>query len=225
MQLATGFAEPQGRYALSDVATEARQNGGDWSISGRKAVVFNAPSADRLIVPARTAGEQSDARGITLFLLPADADGVELRPYRTMDDSRAAEVSLSGVTAGRDTVLGEVDNGMALLEPAVDVATAVLCCEAAGVMQALVSQTQEYIGNRKQFGVPLSSFQVLQHRMAEMFIHKEQTQSMAYMAVVRAAAGDGREGVAGGVCGQGLCRREGQAGRPGRDFRCTAAWA
>ena len=193
MQLATGFAEPQGRYALNDVATEAKKSGGDYAIAGRKAVVFNASSADCLIVPARTAGGRTDSRGITLFLLPADADGVELRPYRTMDDGRAAEVTLSGVRAGADAVLGEVDNGMALLEPAVDVATAVLCCEAAGVMQALVSQTQEYIGNRKQFGVPLSSFQVLQHRMAEMFIHKEQTQSMAYMAVVRAAAGDGRE--------------------------------
>ena len=108
-----------------------------------------------------------------------------------MDDGRAAEVTLTGVKAGGDAVLGAVDGGMALLEPAIDVATAVLCCEAAGVMQALVSQTREYIGTRKQFGVPLSSFQVLQHRMAEMFIHKEQTQSMAYMAAVRAAAGDG----------------------------------
>lgn len=193
LQLATGFAEPQGRYALNDVATTAEKSGGDLSISGRKAVVFNAPSADFLIVPARTAGARTDARGITLFLLPADAAGVELRPYRTMDDSRAAEATLSGVRAGGDAVLGEIDDGMALLEPAVDVATAVLCCEAAGVMQALVSQTQDYIKNRKQFGVPLSSFQVLQHRMAEMFIHKEQTQSMAYMAVVRGAAGDGRE--------------------------------
>ena len=192
LQLATGFAEPQGRYALNDVATTAEGSGGDRSISGRKAVVFNAPSADLLIVPARTAGARTDTRGITLFLLPADTDGVELRPYSTMDDSRAAEVTLSGVRAGGDAVLGEIDDGMALLEPAIDAATAVLCCEAAGVMQALVSQTQDYIKNRKQFGVPLSSFQVLQHRMAEMFIHKEQTQSMAYMAVVRAAAGDGR---------------------------------
>jgi len=191
LQLATGFAEPQGRYALNDVATTAEKSGGDWSINGRKAVVFNAPSADLLIVPARTAGAQTEARGITLFLLPADAEGIELRPYNTMDDGRAAEATLSGVRAGGDAVLGEIDDGMALLEPAVDAATAVLCCEAAGVMDALVRQTQDYIKNRKQFGVPLSSFQVLQHRMAEMFIHKEQTQSMAYMAVVRAAAGDG----------------------------------
>ena len=193
LQLATGFAEPQARYALHDVATTAERNGGDYVLTGQKAVVFNAPSADRLIVPARTAGGQTDSRGVTLFLLPAGADGIALRPYRTMDDGRAAEVTLSGVRAGGDAVLGEVDDGMALLGPAIDVATAVLCCEAAGVMQALVSQTREYIGTRKQFGVPLSSFQVLQHRMAEMFIHKEQTQSMAYMAAVRAAAGDGSE--------------------------------
>ncbi|MCY4066683.1 MAG: acyl-CoA dehydrogenase [Rhodospirillaceae bacterium] len=191
LQLATGFAEPQARYALHDVATKAECSGSDYVLTGQKAVVFNAPSADRLIVPARTAGGQTEARGITLFLLPADADGIALRPYRTMDDGRAAEVTLANVRAGADAVLGEVDDGMALLKPAIDVATAVLCCEAAGVMQALVSQTREYIGTRKQFGVPLSSFQVLQHRMAEMFIHKEQTQSMAYMAVVRAAAGDG----------------------------------
>ena len=191
LQLATGFAEPQARYALHDVATKAERSGDDYVLTGQKAVVFNAPSADRLIVPTRTAGGQTEARGITLFLLPADADGIALRPYRTMDDGRAAEVTLANVRAGADAVLGEVDDGMALLAPAIDAATAVLCCEAAGVMQALVSQTREYIGTRKQFGVPLSSFQVLQHRMAEMFIHKEQTQSMAYMAAVRAAAGDG----------------------------------
>ena len=193
LQLATGFAEPQARYALADVATFAERSGNGFSIGGRKAVVFNAPSADFLIVPARTAGGQTEAQGITLFLLPTAADGIQLRVYRTMDDGRAAELNLSGVKAGSDAILGEVDNGMALLAPAIDAATAVLCCEAAGVMQALVSQTREYIGTRKQFGVPLSSFQVLQHRMAEMFVHKEQTQSMAYMAVVRAAAGDGPE--------------------------------
>ena len=193
LQLATGFAEPQARYALADVATTAERSGGDFRLSGQKAVVVNAPSADCLIVPARTAGGQTESQGITLFLLPADADGIDMRAYRTMDDGRAAEVTLTNVRAGADAVLGEIDGGMALLEPAIDVATSVLCCEAAGVMQALVSQTREYIGTRKQFGVPLSRFQVLQHRMAEMFIHTEQTQSMAYMAVVRAAAGDGPE--------------------------------
>jgi len=192
-QLATGFAEPQARYALNDIATTAAQNGGDWSISGQKAVVFNAQSADHLIIAARTGGGQTDSHGITLFLVPAGADGVELRGYKTMDGGRAAEVTLSGVKVGGDAVLGEADNGLALLEPAIDTATAVVCCEAAGVMQALVVQTQEYIKTRKQFGVPLSSFQVLQHRMAEMFIHKEQTQSMAYMAVVTAAGGDAGE--------------------------------
>ena len=193
LQLATGFAEPQARYALDNIATAAERSDGGFRLSGRKAVVFNAPSADYLIVPARTAGGQTEAQGITLFILPAAADGIALRPYRTMDDGRAAEVTLTNVRAGADTVLGEVDSGMALLEPAIDAATAALCCEAAGVMQALVGQTREYIGTRKQFGVSLSKFQVLQHRMAEMFIHKEQTQSMAYMAVVRAAAGDGPE--------------------------------
>ena len=194
MQFATGFAEPQGRYALNDVATTAENSGNDWSINGRKAVVFNAPSADRLIVPARTAGGQADdARP---HPVPAAGRRRRRRTALLQDHGRQPGGGSDPVgcdVPARDAVLGEVDDGMALLEPAVDVATAVLCCEAAGVMQALVSQTQEYIGNRKQFGVPLSSFQVLQHRMAEMFIHKEQTQSMAYMAVVRAAAGDRRE--------------------------------
>ncbi len=190
VQLATGFAEPQSRYTLSNVATSAAQNDGDWSITGRKAVVFNAPSANYVIVPARTGGGQTESVGITLFLVPADAKGVEMRSYRTMDGSRAAEITLSGVKVGGGAVIGDVDNGMALLDPAIDTATAVVCCEAAGVMQALVVQTQNYLKTRKQFGVPLSTFQVLQHRMAEMFIHKEQTRSMAYMAVVRAAGDD-----------------------------------
>ncbi len=190
LQLAFGFAEPQSRFDLADVATRAEKDGEGYRLTGHKAVVFNAPAAGRIIVSARTGGGQREAAGVSLFVVDPAADGVSLRGYPTVDGLRAAEVELDGVAVGADALLGPADEGFPLIETTADRAVAALCCEAAGIMQTMVASTQEYLKTRNQFGVPLSKFQVLQHRMAELFIHKEQAQSMAYMAVVRAGQDD-----------------------------------
>ena len=190
LQVSFGYAERQSRYNLANVETRAEKKGGDYVLTGQKGVVFNAQTADKLIVSARTAGSSRDQKGITLFLLDAGAKGVSLRPYGTVDGLRAAEVALDGVTLGPAAVLGEVDNGLPLMEQAVDLGIVAVCAEAAGIMEVLVGKTQEYLKTRTQFGVTLSKFQVLQHRMADMFIAHEMAKSMAYMAAMRVSSVD-----------------------------------
>ncbi len=182
LMLAVAYAEPQSRFNLADVETRAEAENGGYVLSGHKSVVFNAAAADRIVVSARTAGGAREADGVTLFLLDPESDGVERRSYATQDSLRAAELRLDGVRVSADDVLGPVDGGLALLEAAVDRAITAIGAEAVGAMEALVGQTQEFLKTRKQFGVPIGSFQVLQHRMVDMFTEHESTKALAYRA-------------------------------------------
>jgi alkylation response protein AidB-like acyl-CoA dehydrogenase len=188
LQLSLAWVEPKARFDLAHVETRAARTNGDFALSGQKGVAFNAAAADWIVVPARTAGGTTDKRGITLFLVPKGAKGLTLRPYRTVDGVRAAEVTLENVTLGPDAVLGEVDWGHPLLEAAIDRGIAAVCAEAAGIMAHIVATTRDYLKTRKQFGVPLASFQVLQHRSVDMYVLAEQAASMAYRAAVLADA-------------------------------------
>lgn len=185
LHMALAYFEQGARYNLNHCTTKAEKKGGDFVLSGAKGVVMNLEAADKVVVSARTSGGDKDEAGITLFLVDKGAKGVSTRCYKTQDMLRAGELTLEGVTVSKDDVLGEVDDGLALLTRVIDRATAVLCCEAAGIMASMVSQTQDYLNQRQQFGVPLSKFQVLQHRMADMFMEKEQAFSMAYMAAAK----------------------------------------
>lgn len=182
---ALAHAEPQARYDLFDVQTSARRAGKDFVLDGHKAVVLAAPWADRLILSARTGGGPRERDGITLFLVDADARGLSMRAYPTIDGMRAAEVVLDGVRVGPDAVLGEVDNGLKLLEQVSDAGIAALCAEAIGSMKVLHEDTLEHTKTRRQFGQPLASFQVLQHRMVDMFMAYEQSVSMTYMVTLK----------------------------------------
>ncbi len=188
LQVSLAWVEPKARFDLAQVETRATRKEGGFVLSGRKAVAFNAAAADWIIVPARTAGGATEKQGITLFLVPKGAKGLALRPYRTVDGVRAAEVTLENVTLGPDAVLGEVDWGHPLLEAAIDRGIAAVCAEAAGIMGHVVATTRDYLKTRKQFGVPLASFQVLQHRSVDMYVLSEQATSMAYRAAVLADA-------------------------------------
>jgi len=188
--LAFAFTEPGSRYELARVATRASRSGAGFVLEGRKAVVFDAATADALIVAARTAGGVADRDGITLFLVAADAKGLARRDYPTVDGRRASELTLNGVAVDSDAVVGEVDAGLPAIERAVDGGIAAVAAEAAGIMAAINRQTLEYLKTRRQFGRPLAEFQVLQHRMVDMFAACELSKSMAYMAAVR-AGGDG----------------------------------
>jgi len=184
--LAFAHYEPESRYELHHIATKAeRRAGGSYVLSGRKTVVQHGGSADALIVSARTSGDVYDRDGISLFVVDAAAQGVKRRDYPTQDGQRAAEIVLENVSVGEGARVGADGKALPAIERAVDFAIAALCAEAVGCMSALNAQTFDYAKTRKQFGVPIGKFQVLQHRMADMFIHTEQARSMAYLAAVK----------------------------------------
>jgi pimeloyl-CoA dehydrogenase small subunit len=187
------FGERQSRYDLFDVATTARRNGSGYQLDGQKSVVLHGDSADTLIVSARTSGTRRDRAGITLFAVDAGNPGVEILGYQAQDGQRVAEVKLTGATVSREAVLGGVDAGLPILEAAVDHGIAALAAEAVGAMDGLHALTLDYLKTREQFGVPIGSFQNLQHRAADMLIALEQARSMAiYAAMMLAAAPDER---------------------------------
>lgn len=182
---AFAYAEPQGRYNLVAVSTTAKKDGGGYVLNGQKAVVVGAPFATHLIVTARTGGGPRDANGISVFIVPKSAPGVTTRDYPTVDGNRASEVTLENVKVGPEALVGPEGHGLPLVEKVVDEAIAATCAEACGVLRKLHEGTLEYTKQRKQFGVPISSFQVLQHRMVDMFIQLEQSISMTYMATIK----------------------------------------
>jgi alkylation response protein AidB-like acyl-CoA dehydrogenase len=184
---AYAHAEPQGRYCWHDLATTARKDGAGYVLDGHKAVVVGAPWASHLIVTARTGGARRDMGGVSVFLVEAKAPGVSMREYPTVDGARAAEVSFEGVKLGGEALIGPEGEGLPLIEAVADEAAAALCAESLGVLRRLHEGTVDYTKQRKQFGQPISGFQVLQHRMVDMFIAFEQSVSMTYMAHVKLA--------------------------------------
>src|SRR5262249_24143787 len=176
------------RFDLAHVETRAARKDGGFVLSGQKGVAFNGAAADWLIIPARTSGGAQDKQGITPFLVPRAAEGRGGPPHPPVGGLRAAEVSLENVAVAAGGVLGEVDWGHPLLEAAIDRGIAAVSAEAAGIMAHIVATTRDYLKTRKQFGVPLASFQVLQHRAVDMYVLSEQATSMAYRAAVLAAA-------------------------------------
>ena len=187
LQLAFGFAERQSRYELANVETRAEVDGDGYRLGGTKSVVFNAPAADVIAVSARVAGEARDRSGLTVFAIDANAPGLDVREYRTMDGMRAGEIVLEGVRAGRDDVLGQPGAGIRVVEHAVNAGIVAVCAEASGIMSRMHRDTVEYLKHREQFGAALASFQALQHRLVDMYMACELSRSMAYMAAVRLA--------------------------------------
>ena len=190
LQAALAYAEPQSRYDIADIRTTAVAEGDTWTISGDKGVVFNGGNADLLVVSARTSGAQADTDGISLFAVPAASDGIRVRSYPTVDGQQAAEIRFDGAVVGGDAVLGEPGAGFAALDAAIDEATLAVSAEAVGIMQIMAEKTVEYSKDRMQFGVPIGSFQALQHRMVDMFTDCEQSYSLLLWATMRAAQGD-----------------------------------
>jgi alkylation response protein AidB-like acyl-CoA dehydrogenase len=193
VQIALAAYEAAGRYDLAHVACRALPDGGGWRLSGRKSVVLDGPSADYLLVSARTGGNVAEAQGISLFLVPRAAAGLTLIAYPTHSGGRAADVELRDVQIGADSVIGVPGEAHGIIERAVDSGQAALCAEALGIVAALNDATLSYLKSRKQFGVPIGNFQALQHRMAEMFIAAEQLRSMAIIAAVHADSRDAAE--------------------------------
>jgi len=183
--MAFAHTEPGARYDLRQVGLRARRAGDGWVLDGDKRMVLHGGSADTLVVSARTSGGETDAAGITLFLVPRASAGVSVKDARTLDNLRTADIRFTGVAVGADAVLGREGEGYAVIEEVVDYATALLCAEAVGAIRYANDATLEYLKTRRQFGVPIGSFQALQHRMVDMMISYEQARSMAYLACVK----------------------------------------
>ena len=186
-RFAFAWAEPQARYCLHDLAVTARKDGAGWILNGQKAVVVGAPFATHLIVTARTGGARRDTGGVSVFLVENDAKGVVSRDYPTVDGGRASEISFENVVLGAEALIGAEGEALPMVEAVVDEAVAAVCAEACGVLRKLHEGTLEYSRQRKQFGAPIAAFQVLQHRMVDMFIQVEQAVSMTYMAHIKLA--------------------------------------
>jgi len=183
------YAELQARYELDDVATTATKEGDSFIINGEKSVVINAETADYIIVSARTSGERASSKGISLFIVDAKAEGISRIDYPTIDGGRGSEVTLSNVKVAASDLLGELDEGLAILEEIRDQAILALCAEAVGQMELMYKDTVEYCSQREQFGHPLSDFQVLKHRFADMFVETEQCTSLLYRATLEKQIG------------------------------------
>jgi alkylation response protein AidB-like acyl-CoA dehydrogenase len=193
LKLACALAEKQSRHDLFDIATHASKNADGYLLNGVKTVVLHGAQADKLIVSARSSGAQRDTDGISLFILDANAAGVNLRDYRTIDGFRAADITLDHVQVSSSCLLGDEANGWEILDAASDYGITLLCAEAIGVMEAIFAATLDYLKTRQQFGVPIGKFQALQHRMAEMYMEMEQARSMATLAAVKVSSIDVEE--------------------------------
>ncbi|MCK6450891.1 MAG: acyl-CoA dehydrogenase family protein [Alphaproteobacteria bacterium] len=185
--------ERAARYDLAHVATGATRRGGDWVLNGRKDVVPWADAAGRLIVSARVAGPAADRDGIALFLVDPRAAGASLRPYPTVDGHRAADLMLEGVVVSESDAMGEPGRALPAIERAVDRAVAAASAEALGAMAALYEMTLAYAKTRRQFGQTIGQFQVVQHRLVDMFVAVEMARSMAALAALAADRADPAE--------------------------------
>lgn len=182
--VAFGWAEPNSRYSFSEVSTSARRAGAGWRLNGYKSVVSAAPWATQLIVTARTSGGPSEKEGVSLFLLERDSPGLALSEYSTIDGRRAADIRFDEVALPAEALLGDEGKAIATLERVGDEALAALAAEAVGVMRRILKDTVDYTKQRKQFGQTIASFQVLQHRMVDMFLQIEMAMSATHLVTL-----------------------------------------
>ena len=182
-----GFAheEPGSRYEFERVATRARAERGGLRIDGSKAGVIHGGTVNRLLVSARESGDEQDRQGISLFVIARDAEGVTTVDYPTHDGLRAADVQFDGVRVTEADRVGEPGRANGIVEQTIQRAIVAHCAEAVGAMSALIEITTEYLKTRKQVGVPIGSFQALQHRMADLLMRREQARSMTLLAAAR----------------------------------------
>jgi alkylation response protein AidB-like acyl-CoA dehydrogenase len=190
--MAFAFAEVQGRYNLADLTTTAKKEGDGFVLNGQKSVVLGAPWADTLIVTARTGGSRREAGGVSAFLVEKAAKGVSARDYAAMSGLRASEIIFENTPA---RLIGDEGTALPHLEAVVDHGIAAHLAEAGGAIAVLMAATTEYAKTRKQFGQPIGKFQVLQHRMVDMFIAQQQAQSASLMANLKLGDVDGPRAV------------------------------
>ena len=181
--LSLAHGEPDSRYEMASVKTRATKAGDGWQITGNKAVVLNGDTADKLVVSARTSGDDTSEDGISLFLVNANASGITRRGYGTVDGGRAAEISLNRVSVGPEAMIASEGGGYPVLEATYAKGVVALAAESVGALEVSRDMTLEYMKTRKQFGKAIGSFQVLQHRMVDLCLEIEQARSAVLLAV------------------------------------------
>ncbi|OBK22894.1 pimeloyl-CoA dehydrogenase small subunit [Mycobacterium asiaticum] len=179
-------AEPGSADRWQDVSTTAQPDGDGWVLSGSKIMALDAPLATHLLITART----PDSDGISLFLTDSDSTGIEVHPYRTIDDRRAADIVFNDLRLGPEALLGEKGCAWPSLAQARDEGAVAICSEAVGCMRKVLADTVEYCKQRQQFGQPIGNFQVLQHRMVDMYMELEQSVAAVYLAILNLEADD-----------------------------------
>ena len=183
-RLSLAYAEEQARFDLEDIVTRATQDSSDFIITGHKSMVQHGGSADYLVVSTRTSGGQQDQHGITVFLVDAKSEGISIQSFPTVDGQQASEITFKDVRVSADHILGGLDGGFGLLQDIAIDGILALAAEAVGAMEVLYKDTVAYTQERQQFDQSLSDFQVLQHRMVDMFMEYEQCKSMLYRATL-----------------------------------------
>lgn len=183
---ALAATEPTSGDNWRDVSTTARRDGEEWVLNGTKVMAVNAPLATHLLVTARTSGERADTDGISLFVvdIASLSTGFTAHLYRTVDDRRASDLTFSDVRLPASALLGAEGQAWPSLELARDEGAAAVCAEAVGGMRKVLADTVEYCKQRQQFGLPIGSFQALQHRMVDMHMEVEQASAAVYLAVL-----------------------------------------
>jgi alkylation response protein AidB-like acyl-CoA dehydrogenase len=188
--VALAAAEPTSGDRWQHVTTTAERDGDDWVLNGTKIVAVGAPLATHLLVTARTSGTGLLDIGISLFLVDLDrtGPGLEVHSYPTIDDRRAADLVFDGLRLPAGALLGDDGQAWSSVAQARDEGAAAICSEAVGCMRKVLNDTVLYCKQRQQFGQPIGSFQVLQHRMVDMYMELEQAIAAVYLAILHLAA-------------------------------------
>lgn len=189
LQLAFAAEEYERVFSLENTAFQAAVSGDDVVLNGIKASVMNGDQADLLVVLARTAGQPGEKNGLSLFLVDANAEGIERVPHRMVDGRQGAEIRFSNVTVTDAARIGELNKGYGVAKAVLHEGLLALSAESVGSMSVLLNDTVEYTKTRKQFGLAIGKFQVLQFRMADMFIAMEQTRSLLLASTLKYVAG------------------------------------
>jgi alkylation response protein AidB-like acyl-CoA dehydrogenase len=187
LSLALAYAERQSRFDAHNCATRAAREGGSYRLHGEKIWVLNGHAADAIIVSARTAGDERDSSGVSLFVVDRDTPGLTVSPVNTMDGRKAAMLRLDGVVVGEERRVGSEGEATSVLNEIFDLGAAAVCAEGVGICQTVLDMTTEYLKTREQFGVKIGSFQALQHRAVDMFIETELLRSHSIEANIRMA--------------------------------------
>lgn len=186
--LAFAWAEEALRFDLGAIATRAKRDGAGWRISGRKTLVTAAPWADHFLVAVRSGGTPGNTAGLSLILVEKAAPGLEIQSYPTIDGRQAADLIFDNCAVSRDALLGDEGAAVPAIEILRDRAIAAVAAEAVGAMEQMLTDTRDYVKGREQFGQPLSSFQVLQHRLVDMYMQVELARSATYLATLNLGA-------------------------------------